>query len=172
MPTFGPGTLKLGEVATPIDVSCLVNSFTIEPEKEQEDDVTKLCGNVVPGAITYTYTAGGNLDIDPDDPDGVFHLSWANPGAQVPFEYTPNTEDGTKATGTLVLDPMAFGGDEYGTVMNSDVEWAIVGKPTITPGPGADPVNRFAQKVRDGLRAPLTDAPVIAPRTKKTRVDA
>lgn len=163
MTEFGPGTLKIGEVGTEIDASCLVNSFTIEPSKDQADDVTKLCGNVVPGLITYTYAATGNLDIDPDDPDGLFFLSWANPGAEVPFAFVPNTDQGTAAAGVLILDPLAFGGDEYGATMNADVEWSIVGKPTITPG-GAPAADRFAPRVRDGLRTPVVAAKKIAPK--------
>ena len=90
MPKFGPGTLKLGETGAEIDCSCLVNSFTIAMTKDQGDDTTKLCGTVKPGAITYTYAATGNLDIDTDDPAGIFFLSQTNPGSpQTAFHLHP-----------------------------------------------------------------------------------
>lgn len=154
MPTFGPGTLQLGETGTPIDVSCLVNSMRIAMSKDQGDDTTKLCGTVKPGKITYTYALSGNIDIDPEDPAGVFVTSQSVPGTQVPFTYTPNTEEGTTATGTVIIDPLDFGGDEYGVDMTSDLEWAIVGKPTYTPGGGADAQRTgFRQLVVNGRRA-------------------
>src|SRR4051812_22345075 len=133
MPTFGPGLLKIGETATALDVTCLVNSFTIAAAKDEGDGTTTLCGTTTPGAITYTYSASGNLNIDPEDPDGLFFLSQDNPGAQTPFEFTPNNDAETSAAGVLILDPLDFGGEEYGETMNSDVEWTLVGQPTYTP---------------------------------------
>lgn len=161
MPKFGPGELKIGATGSEIDAACFVNSFTIAMTKDQAEDTTKLCGNVVPGAITYTYAASGNLDIDSDDPDGLFALSQANPGAQVPFTFTPNTDAGTSVAGTLILDPMDFGGDTYGADMTSDVEWALVGEPTYTFPAAAPGTSRFAPTVRNGRRAPVTTATVI-----------
>ena len=48
------------------------------------------------------------------------------------FTFTPNTEAGTVAAGTLVIDPLDFGSDESGSTMTSDFEFAIVGKPVFT----------------------------------------
>lgn len=168
MPKFGPGTLKIGEVGSEIDASCFVNSFTIAMSKDQADDTTKLCGTVKPGAITYTYAATGNLDLDSDDPAGLFALSQANPGAQVPFTFTPSTGDVTSAAGTLILDPMDFGGDTYGEDMASDVEWDLVGPPVYTYPAEAPEGDRFAPTVRNGKGSSAT--PTSTPSTPSADV--
>lgn len=131
---LGPGTLEIGATGTEIDVSCLINNATITATKDQGDSVTKLCGTVVPGSVSYTYSLTGNTDTDVDDPAGLFALSQASPGSQQPFTFTPNTEAGTTATGTLVIDPLDFGGDTTGETMTSDFEFAVVGQPVYTYG--------------------------------------
>ena len=136
---LGPGVLKIGETGTEIDVSCLVNNAVIAAEKTQGDSVTKLCGDVMPGATSYEYTLSGNMDTDNVDPAGIFALSQAEPGSQQSYTFTPNTDGGTTATGVLVIDPLDFGGDTTGETMASDFEFALVGKPTYTYG-GAAPL--------------------------------
>lgn len=138
MPRFGPGTFKVGEVGTEVDASCLVNSLVIAAEAEETDSSTKLCGTVIPGARTYTFTLSGNIDTDPDaGAAGLFALSQSAAGTEQAFEYVPNTADGTTATGTVIIDPLDFGSDgEYGDLMASDLEWVMVGKPTYTYGTG------------------------------------
>lgn len=135
---FGPGTLSIGATGTEIDASCLVNNLTITHDVEEGDSTTKLCGTVVPGSRTYTFTLSGNLDIDPDaGAAGLFALSQTAAGTEQPFTYTPNTEDGTTATGVVIIDPLDFGSsDEFGATMASDIEWAIVGTPAYAYGTG------------------------------------
>jgi hypothetical protein len=129
---LGPGELTIGATGTPIDVSCLVNNAVISMSKDEGDSVTKLCGDVVPGSVTYTFALSGNVDLDLTDPDGLFALSQAAPGTQQDFSFTPSTEAGTAATGTLVIDPLDFGGDETGEIMTSDFEFSVVGQPVYT----------------------------------------
>lgn len=133
---LGPGTLEIGATGTEIDVSCLVNNAVISAEKDEGDSTTKLCGTVKPGAVTYTYTLSGNTDTDVNDPAGLFALSQAEPGSEQNYVFTPNTEAGTSATGTLIIDPLDFGGDTTGETMTSDFEFTLVGKPTYTYGTG------------------------------------
>jgi hypothetical protein len=155
MPTFGPGTLEIGETGTEIDVSCFVNSMRITASKDEADSTTKLCGTVKPGKITYTYSLSGNIDVDSDDPDGLFALSQLSPGTQVPFTFTPSTEGETVASGTLVIDPLDFGADEFGDDMTSDLEFTIVGAPTYVfpDAPAVTATNRFAPLVVNGRQA-------------------
>ena len=127
---LGPGTLKIGATGTLLDVSCLVNNAVIAADKDQGDSTTKLCGDVVPGATSYTYTLSGNLDTDVDQSDGLFAPSQAEPGTEQDYEFVPNTAAGTKATGKLIIDPLDFGGDESGAYMTSDFEFSLVGAPT------------------------------------------
>ena len=134
---LGPGTLTIGETGTPVDASCLVNNCKITVSKDQADSTTKLCGDEAPGSVTYTYSLTGNVDQDLATGTGLHALSWNSAGTAQPFTFTPNTDVGATATGTLTIDPLEFGGDEMGADMTSDFEWSCVGKPAITYGTGA-----------------------------------
>jgi hypothetical protein len=130
MPKLGPGVLTIGEVGTSVDASCLVNNAKITNEKDEADSTTKLCGTVKPGNVTYTYALEGNVDVDPAEADGLFQLCQSHAGEEYPFTFVPNSEDGTAASGTLVLDPLDFGADNYGDDMTSDIAFSLVGAPT------------------------------------------
>ena len=131
---FGPGTLTLGEVGTPIDISCQIINAQIEWDKDKDDDVTVLCGDVVPGSATYTATLTGEVYQDLASATGLLFTSWSDKGTTVPFTFTPNTEAGTTATGELILDPITFGGDEPKANMSSDFEFDCVGEPVLAAG--------------------------------------
>jgi hypothetical protein len=128
---LGPGVLKIGEIGTEIDASCYVNNAAIENSKDKTDDTTKLCGAVRAGVTTYTFQLTGNIDVDAGNESGLFALSWAEKGSQQPFTFTPSTELGTTATGILIVDPLRFGADEYGSDLTSDFTWDIVGTPVL-----------------------------------------
>lgn len=134
---LGPGELLIGATGTPVDVSCLVNNARIAAEKDEGDSTTKLCGTVRPGSVNYTYSLSGNVDTDVAIADGFFALTQTAPGSEQAFTFTPSTDAGTSATGTLVIDPLDFGGDEMGTLMTSDFEFTIVGAPTYAYGDAA-----------------------------------
>jgi len=134
---LGPGSLEIGAVGTEVDVSCLINNALIAADKDEGDSTTKLCGTVVPGSVTYTYTLSGNVDLDIADASGLWKMSQDMAGEQVDFTFVPNTEAGTSATGKLILDPLPFGGDESGVTMAGDFEFTIVGRPTYTLSGGA-----------------------------------
>jgi hypothetical protein len=131
---LGPGELTIGAVASPIDVSCLVNNAVIAASKDQGDSQTKLCGTVKVPAPVYTYELSGNVDTDIADAAGLFALSQSAAGTEQSFVYTPSTDAGTSATGTLIIDPLDFGGDTMGETMTSDFTYTIVGKPVYTFG--------------------------------------
>jgi hypothetical protein len=140
---LSPGVLKIGATGSEIDVSCLVNNATISTDKDEGDSTTKLCGTVRPGAVTYSWHLTGNVDTDIADDAGLFALSQNNPGKEYAFTFTPNTDAGTTATGTLVVDPLDFGGDTTGETMTSDFDYTIVGQPVYAYGaaaPLAEPV--------------------------------
>jgi hypothetical protein len=134
---FGPGTLTIGETGTPIDVSCQLINAQIEWDKDKDDDVTVLCGDVVPGSVTYTSTLTGAMFQDVADEAGILFYSWEHKGETVPFTFTPNTAAGTTASGNVTLDPITFGSDEPKANMQADFTWDIVGEPTLTAGGAA-----------------------------------
>jgi hypothetical protein len=131
---LGAGELTIGATASPIDVSCLVNNAVIAASKDQGDSETKLCGTVKVPKPTYEYELSGNMDTDIGDPSGFFALSQANPGEEYDFSFTPNTDAGTAATGTLIVDPLDFGGDTNGETMKSDFAFTVIGTPVYTYG--------------------------------------
>lgn len=131
---LGPGTLHIGLTGTLLDVSCNINNAVISASKSQGDNVTKLCGTVVPGTVTYDYTLGGNIDLDVGQATGFFALTQTQAGQQLAYEFTPNTDAGTMAAGQLIVDPLDFGGDETTATMAADFEFALVGQPTYTYG--------------------------------------
>ena len=171
MPVLGPGELTIGATGTEIDVSCLVNGARIKADKNQGDSTTKLCGTKVPGSVTYDAKLSGNLDVDPDaGAAGLFSLSWSAPGTEQAFTFTPNTADGTAATGTLVLDPLDFGADAYGDTLTSDFEFAIVGNVTYTYPTGAVVTMELGRPIRAQSRRPLAVAePEPAPPPSKAK---
>lgn len=132
---LGPGVLKIGATGSEIDASCLVNNAKITVDKSEDDARVMLCGTSKPGKVTYTYALEGNVDTDIDAADGLFALCADNPGTQQAFTFTPNTDVGTTATGTLVIDPLEFGADANGDPLQSDFTFTIVGKPTYAYGP-------------------------------------
>jgi hypothetical protein len=145
---LGPGTLVLGGVGTPLDISCQIISAMIEWDKDKDDDVVVLCGDTAAGSTTYTSTITGELFQDVDDPAGILATSWAQKGTEIEFEFVPNTVAGTSASGILVLDPISFGGDEAKANMTSDFTWSIVGEPVLTIGAGGATTARADTKTK------------------------
>lgn len=152
MSKFGPGVFTIGEVGSEIDASCLINSLSIDPSKEAGDSKTMLCGTVKQGARTYTYVVSGNVDIDDETSEGFFATCNANPGMEVPFVFTPEDGVSATATGYCVLDPLSFGGEEYGEDLASDFEFDMVGKPGYEyPDTEPTPEVLARRRVVDGL---------------------
>jgi hypothetical protein len=129
---LGPGTLKIGATGSAIDISCLVNSATIMTDRKQDDPVWHLCGTSTQAAVVYSHTLEGNLDIDPTEATGLFALSWDQMGTEQEYEFVPNTEAGTAAAGTLIIDPLNFGASDYGATLNSDFAFVLTAAPTFT----------------------------------------
>jgi len=172
---LGPGKLTIGEIGTELDVSCYVNNAAIENSKDKTDDTTKLCGAVRAGVTTYTFQLTGNIDTDIGNSSGLFALSWNEKGSQQPFTFTPSNELGTTASGILIVDPLRFGADEYGSDLTSDFTWDIVGTPTLdgwtvpaatgatagapgawTPGGSTPPANAAAANIAGVVASPAS----------------
>jgi hypothetical protein len=123
--TLGPGTLTIGETATPIDVSCLVNNVSIIPEISEGDSKTMLCGTAKRSPDTITWAIEGNVDVDAGLAAGFFALTWQHIGEVVDFTFTPSAEVGTTVTGQLKLAPLELGADNYGDFLNSDFSFGL-----------------------------------------------
>lgn len=130
---FGPGTFKLG-TAPGTDFSCSVQKMGVNPEKDEGDPIKLLCGDSIPGSISYSFSLAGTILQDIGAASGLAQFCWNNMGVSVPFTYTPSTTATTAISGSVILDPVALGTSdgEVGDVLVSDVEFAIVGTPTVT----------------------------------------
>ncbi|GAA1089895.1 hypothetical protein [Tsukamurella strandjordii] len=133
--TLGPGTFEL-EAPTSggvgLDISCQITDIKFSAEGDSEDPTPTLCGGQVNGARTYKpkveFTAYQDILKD-----GMIDWSWRNAGAEVRFTFIPDkTSTTAKVTGTVVVDPIEFGG-KVGQRNTSEVEWGTVGMPTFTP---------------------------------------
>jgi hypothetical protein len=130
---LGPGTLTFGETGTPFDASCQLASGVVAWDKDADDPIRVLCGDTVAGNVTYTATLSGTFLQDLTEQTGLVNYTWENKGVTVPFEFVPNTAAGATVTGNLTIDPLDVGSDdEYGSVMQSDFEWDVVGEPLLT----------------------------------------
>jgi len=136
-PAFGPGTLTLGDTASILDVSCQVENAKVNWDSNKDDDVTMLCGDILPGAQTLTATLALTVVQDLATASGLVMYSFEHRGESVPFEFLPSTAVGFTVNGLVTMVPIAVGADEPGVKpMTSDVEWSCVGEPVYTPGPG------------------------------------
>ena len=130
---FGPGTFTIG-TAPGTDFSCQVESMGLTPNKNEGDTITTLCGDSVPGSITYDYALEGTVLQDLAATSGLIEFSWTNKGVPVEFDFTPATSAVTSVSGTVIMDPLAIGTSDgaVGDVLTSDFSWTLVGDPTIT----------------------------------------
>lgn len=132
---LGPGTLKIGATGTEIDVSCQLNGGRITTNVDTGDSITTLCGTTEPGAMTFDFEFSGNINVDIGaGAASLFALSWSAKGTEQSFIFTPNTADGTSATGKLIITPLDLGADAFGDPLASDFTWPLVGEPTFTYG--------------------------------------
>lgn len=133
---FGPGTL-IFTLGTPTsDWSCQISKCKIVPDKDQDDPVVMLCGDVKPGATTYTATLEGTIDQDLEETAGIVYWSWQHKGEVAAVEFVPNDAAVHTFTGNVVIDPLTVGGEEGGKDMTSDFVYGFVGFPTLgTPAP-------------------------------------
>lgn len=126
----GPGVLKLGETGTETDFSCQFSDIALEPSKDSEDAIKVLCGDEIPGDVTYSWALKGTLIQSLKD-QGITLYTLSNAGKTVPFVYSPRTgENGF--SGNLVIDPTKIGG-EVGKTATADFEFQVVGQPTLVP---------------------------------------
>lgn len=129
---FGPGEFTLGTVPG-TDYSCQVESMGLVTNKDEGETVTVLCGDSVPGGISYDWTLEGSVLQDLAVASGLVQFSWDNMGKEVAFSFTPSTEAGTAVSGTVIIDPLNIGASDaaFGDVLTSDFSWSVKGVPVV-----------------------------------------
>lgn len=133
---LGPGVLTIGEAGSLVDASSLVNGCTMTPNTETADATTKLSGYVRGGSSRSTYALEGNVDTDAANADGLWELCFQLAGEEVPFVFVPESATGVTVEGTLILRPLALGGDEVESDLTSDFSFPIVGRPDVSRAGG------------------------------------
>ncbi|MFD4355830.1 hypothetical protein ACFWPX_24990 [Nocardia sp. NPDC058518] len=128
----GPGTLAFGEVGTPNDFSCQFTDIALEPSKDSEDALKVLCGDQIPGDVTYTWVLKGTLVQSLQD-TGITLYTLAQAGNTVPFRFSPKS-GANGFSGSVVIDPTKIGG-EVGKTATADFEFQVVGLPVLVPPP-------------------------------------
>jgi len=131
----GPGSLTIGEVGSPIDLSCQILAATVASEPSADDPREVLCGDTAAGAVTYADALTITVLQDLANASGLVVTSWQARGTVVPFTYTPNDAAGLTITGSIRLDPVSIGG-EVGSDAESDVTFAGIGAFVVTPSAG------------------------------------
>lgn len=136
--TMGPGNLQIGPMGTEKDFSCQIISATLTPDKDEEDDLRTLCGDVVPGAVVYTWTLEGEMVQDAlVSASSLIKWTWDHKGEQMDFTFEPVEGDGLASiTGTLVVDPLPLGG-EVGQKPTAEFEFKVIGDPNWSDQTGS-----------------------------------
>lgn len=127
---LGPGQLTFGATETLKDFSCQVTNAKIATDADSDDDIPVLCGDVVSGATTNTFSIEASF-LQDYDAQGCIAWSWENMNAEVPFTFIPNTAHAMQVDGIVKVLPMELGGDVK-KKNASEIEWPIVGTPTMT----------------------------------------
>lgn len=135
---LGPGTFVLGSVGTQLDISCSLTDIKFSAEAESEDSEMVLCGDMVAGSRTYTWTVSGTLFQD-IEADGVIDFSWKHAGKEMPFKFVPDAASLATVKGKVIVDPIEYGGT-VNQKNKSDFEWTAVGDVSFDPiGNGPKP---------------------------------
>lgn len=133
---LGPGSLVFGSTGSDLDISCQVTACKVTFDSDKEDDLPTLCGTTITGEKTYTakleFSAAQDIEKD-----GMTDWSWTNAGKEVPVVFIPKEGETATITGTVVVDPVEFGGDVKKRNI-SDAEWDFVGLPAFKPDDTAD----------------------------------
>lgn len=135
---LGPGSLIFGSVGSALDISCQVTAAKVTFDSDKEDDLPTLCGGVISGEKLYTAKLEFNAAQD-TEVDGMIDWTWKNAGKEVPVRFIPYEGETATVAGTVVIDPVEFGGDVRKRNI-SEAEFDFVGMPTFTPDSTNDSV--------------------------------
>ena len=91
-----------------------------------------MCGEVEPGADSYTAALSATLFQDLGAVDGITEWSWANKGTTQPITFVPATAADRRIVGVVKIHPIDVGGDAK-SKPTSDIEWPFIGEPVIEP---------------------------------------
>lgn len=137
---LGPGSLVFGSPGSQLDISCQVTAAKVTFDSDKEDDLPTLCGDNIAGEKNYTSKLEAEAGQDTEK-DGLIDWTWKNAGKEAPVKFIPNEGETATVVGTVVIDPVEFGGDVRKRNI-SKFEFDFVGLPAFTPD-GTDDSTEF-----------------------------
>lgn len=148
---LGPGTLKLG---TPlVDYGAQIANVRLEPSQDSEDGTPTLGEPDPLPEVTESWVLTGEAVQDFTEPDGFVNWCADNALTEQAFEFTPDTAEGTKWTGTVLVTSVPIGGD-VAAQNRAEFEFAVQGTPARTDGPASAPAggSRAAKRAKETRR--------------------
>lgn len=100
---------KNPRLSTAMDISCTVTEFEIQWKADKGDSEFVLCGDEIPGARTYSYAIKAKLFVSLAK-EAFLQFTWKNKGQEAAFEFRPNKTGAEVIKGTVVIDPIDYGG--------------------------------------------------------------
>lgn len=125
---LGPGSLKIGETATPREFAAQLTKTALTPNVDFDDDIPTLDGGVAPGDATETWELSGTL-LQDYDLDSLEDYCFEHKLTQLPFVFTPNSSASRSYSGVVTIVPITVGGDVKKR-NTSDFTFPVVGSPT------------------------------------------
>lgn len=122
-------------------LKCLLSHIEVAPDITTVEIVTMCGATDYPGTVKWLLRATLYMSYDTD---GTFEILKAAVDAGVPvaFHVIPKGSTTVSATnpdisGTVVPQPFAYVNGDAGEASTIDIEWAIVGEPTVSTTPTA-----------------------------------
>lgn len=131
---LGPGSLSIGEVATPRQFGGDTSNTQLVPSTDSEDDIPLLDGSNESGEDTTTWSLNGTV-LDDYTLNSLAIWCAENAGKELPFEFVPSLDEDMTIGGVVKVRPIGVGGDVK-SKNTQDFEFPLVGQPTW---PALDP---------------------------------
>lgn len=129
--TLGPGSLKIGLVASPREFATDLTKTELTPDTSSDDDVDLLDGSIESGEDTTKWALSGTL-LQDYELDSLELYCFDHQGEEMPFVFTPNNEGAVSWSGMVKIRPVKVGGDVK-KKNSSDFEFPVIGTPTHSP---------------------------------------
>ena len=126
---LGVGTLLLGST----DYGAEIANAVLTPSLDSTDGTPTLADPEPLPEQSETWALEGSAIQDFELAAGFVNYCFDNAGSKVAFEFTPNTDDGTKWTGDCLVSSIPIGGDA-GVQITADFSFAVDGKPVRVDG--------------------------------------
>lgn len=125
----GPGSLIFGAPGDPDEMAAQITSCTLTPSTDVGDPVDVLSGEQLPGERETTWVLEGTF-LQDLKATGITAYTLDNAGLTKPFTYIPNNAHDRSASGNVIIDPTAIGGDVKARA-TADFEFSVVGTPAL-----------------------------------------